>query len=186
MRRSDRAVKFLSTSLAGAFVIEMESVTDDRGYFARSFCVDEFARQGLDTQFVQSNVSFNLEAGTLRGMHYQIEPHAETKLVRCSRGAIFDVIVDIRPDSPTLGQWFAMELSHENLKMMYVPKGFAHGFQSLLPDTEVSYQMSDAYELTAGRGFRFDEPEIGIPGPLAVTQISDRDRHLPLWSERDT
>lgn len=179
-------MKFHSTPLAGAFVVEMESVADQRGYFARSFCAEEFANQGLETQFVQANVSFNRESGTLRGMHYQIDPHAESKLVRCSRGAIFDVIVDMRASSPTLGRWFSMELSHENLKMMYVPKGFAHGFQSLRPDTEVSYQMSDAYEASAGRGFRFDDADIGISWPMPVTQISDRDRQLPLWSERET
>ena len=177
-------MKFHPTDLVGAWVIELETIVDDRGYFARSFCADEFREHGLETQFVQGNVSYNREAGTLRGMHYQIAPHEEAKLVRCSRGAIFDVIVDLRRGSETLGQCFCVELTADNGRMLYVPKGFAHGFQSLLPDTEVCYQMSDAYAPSSGRGFRFDDSEIAIPWPLEVTQVSERDRELPGWAER--
>ncbi|MEM1068477.1 MAG: dTDP-4-dehydrorhamnose 3,5-epimerase [Planctomycetota bacterium] len=177
-------MKFHPIQLAGAYLIELDTIADDRGHFARTFCEHEFSRHGLNTQFVQANVSFNREAGTLRGMHYQLPPHAETKLVRCSRGSILDVIVDMRPDSSTLGQSYRVELSSTNHRMLYVPKGFAHGFQTLTDDVEVSYQMSDFYEPSASRGFRFDDPDIAIEWPLAITQISERDRQLPRWSEQ--
>ena len=156
---------FTETKLAGAFVIEPERVEDERGFFARTWCVREFEERGLNTRLVQCNISFNKQKGTLRGMHFQIEPHAETKLVRCTMGAMYDVIVDVRPDSPTLGRWVAVELSADNRKMLYIPEGFAHGFQTLVDNTEVFYQMAEFYHPESARGLRWDDPVLGIAWP---------------------
>ncbi len=176
-------MKFSTTSLPGLTVIDLDRFEDERGYFARSFCTDEFAEQGLINSFVQSNVSFNHKAGTLRGMHDQVDEHREAKLVRCTSGAIFDVAVDVRADSSTFGQYFSIELSSASNNMLYIPKGFAHGFQALADKTEVLYQMSDAYVPNAAAGFRYDDPAVNIPWPLPVSVISQADLNLPLLND---
>jgi len=170
---------FTETTLAGAYVIAPERQADERGFFARTFCADAFAERGLATDFPQCNISFNAERGTLRGMHYQEPPHAEAKLVRCTMGAIHDVIVDLRPDSPTFTQWVAAELSAENRRMLYIPEGLAHGFLTLTDSSEVFYQISRRYDRASARGVRYDDPAFGIdwPGPIKV--ISERDRNWP-------
>ncbi len=178
-RSACAAVKFLPTPIAGAWLIEMEPVEDERGAFARSFCREEFARHGLNPAVAQCSVSTNRRKGTLRGMHYQAAPHEETKLVRCTRGAIHDVILDLRPQSPTFRKWFAVELSADNRRMLYVPAGFAHGFQSLTDNTEVFYQISTPYHPESARGVRWDDPAFGIEWPATERIISDKDRHYP-------
>jgi dTDP-4-dehydrorhamnose 3,5-epimerase len=172
-------VKFVATPLAGAFVIELDLLADERGHFARTFDAQEFARHGLDPAVVQCNTSFNSRAGTLRGMHYQADPDGEAKLVRCTRGAVFDVIVDLRPGSGTHCRWFGTELTADNGRMLYVPVGFAHGFQTLADESEVSYQMSHHYVAEQARGVRWDDPAFGIEWPPADRTISDRDRQYP-------
>jgi dTDP-4-dehydrorhamnose 3,5-epimerase len=170
------------TPLAGAFVVELESLADERGHFARTFDAKLFAEYGLDARVAQCNSSFNKHAGTLRGMHYQEAPHGEAKLVRVTRGAIYDVIVDLRASSPSRGRWFAVELSSESSSALFVPMGFAHGFQSLLADSEVHYQMSYPYVAEAARGVRFDDPAFGIrwPDPPPGGRIvSERDQAWP-------
>jgi dTDP-4-dehydrorhamnose 3,5-epimerase len=173
-------MRFVPTELPGAFVIELEPHGDERGHFARTFCAREFAEQGLATCFVQCSTSYNHRAGTIRGMHWQAEPHAEAKLVRCTAGAIFDVILDLRPGSATRGCWLGVQLSAGSRRMLYVPEGFAHGFQTLRDGTEVAYQMSAWHEPAAARGFRFDDPRIRIPWPLPPAAVAKRDRELPL------
>lgn len=168
-------MKFIPASLAGAYVVEPERLEDERGYFARTFCRDEFAAHGLNPELVQCNVSFNAKKGTLRGMHYQAKPNEEAKLVRCTRGAIFDVIIDIRPESPTFRNWFAVELSAANGRMLYVPEGFAHGFQSLEDGSEVFYQMSERYAPESARGIRWNDPAFGVRWPLPDPVVSQRD-----------
>ena len=168
-------MKFLPTRLAGACVIELDRLEDERGFFARSFCRDEFAAHGLKSSFVQCNVSFNAARGTLRGLHYQASPHEEAKLVRCTRGAIFDVIVDLRKASATRMQWVGMELTAENHRMLYVPEGFAHGFQTLDDASEVFYQMSETFHPEAARGVRWNDPALGIAWPLPGPTVSARD-----------
>lgn len=170
---------FQPTSLAGAYVIDLQKIEDERGFFARSWCVQEFAEHGLDTRLVQCNISFNKEQGTVRGMHYQMPPFAETKLVRCTRGAIYDVIVDLRPTSPTFLQWLGVVLSAENRSLLYIPQGFAHGFQTLVDNTEVFYQMSEFYAPEAARGLRWDDPNLKVRWPLPVTVISLKDQSYP-------
>jgi dTDP-4-dehydrorhamnose 3,5-epimerase len=172
-------VKFHETRLSGAFVIELSRHVDERGFFARSFCRDEFAEQGLVDRWVQSNVSFNARRGTLRGMHWQVEPHREVKLVRCTAGALHDVIVDLRAGSPTLGESVGVELSAANHRLLYVPEGFAHGFVTLADETEVFYEMSHPHAPGAARGFRFDDPRIGIEWPEPARVLSDRDAGYP-------
>jgi dTDP-4-dehydrorhamnose 3,5-epimerase len=174
-------VKVLKTSLPGAYVIEPERIEDERGFFARSFCVDEFALHALDPSIVQCNISFNKRSGTLRGMHYQIAPHEEIKLVRCTMGAIYDVILDLRNGSETRGRWYHIELTAENRKALYVPKGFAHGFQTLNDNSEVLYQMCESYHPESARGVRFDDPAFEIVWPLPDPILSDRDRSYPLF-----
>lgn len=171
---------FRELKLPGAYLIELQPHTDARGQFARAWCREEFRKQGLATDFVQGNVSVNPHAGTVRGMHYQRAPHGEVKLVRCVRGAIYDVIVDVRPDSPTYLQWVGVELSPKALTMLYVPVDFAHGFQSLEPDSEINYLVSSAYAPGAGAGLRYDDPALAIDWPLAVSQISTQDQGWPL------
>ena len=168
---------FGETPIAGAVLIELEPLADERGSFARTFAVDEFAANGLETRVVQCNTSTNTRAGTLRGLHYQASPHAEAKLVRCVRGSIFDVVVDLRPESPTYCVWYGVELSAANLRMLFVPAGLAHGFQTLEDDTEVLYQMSEEYSAEHARGVRWDDPAFGIEWPdTDVRTISERDR----------
>lgn len=173
-------MQFRETKLHGAYVVEMQPFTDERGQFARAWCSDEFARRGLVAEFVQANVSVNPRVGTLRGLHWQEPPHAEVKLIRCVRGAIWDVIVDMRPRSPTWGEWFGIELSTDSFKMLYVPEGFAHGFQVLEDETEVNYLVSAPYTPHAARGIRYDDPAIGVRWPLPVTSISKADASWPL------
>ncbi len=171
---------FTETALSGAFLVEPELRQDERGQFARTFCAREFEALGLNPTVAQGNVSFNYEAGTLRGMHFQRPPHAEVKLVRCTQGAIVDVIVDLRPESPTFGQHVAYELSAANRRALYVPERFAHGYQTLVADVEVSYQVSQFYAPQAEGGVRHDDPELGIAWPLEVSTISPKDAAWPL------
>jgi dTDP-4-dehydrorhamnose 3,5-epimerase len=170
---------FVETRLQGALVVEPERREDERGFFARTFCQREFADLKLETRLVQCNLSYNKRLGTLRGMHFQIAPHAETKLVRCTMGAIFDVIVDLRPDSPTFKQWVGVKLTAENRLMLYIPVGLAHGFITLMDDTEVFYQMSEFYNPESSRGVRWDDPAFGIELPLLPRVISDKDQRYP-------
>jgi len=173
-------MKFTETPLKGAWVIDLEPRGDERGYFARAFCRKEFEAHGIDPAVVQSNVSFSKHAGTLRGMHFQKAPAEETKLVRCLTGALLDVIIDNRPDSPTFRQHFAVELTPENKRMLFVPRGFAHGFQTLKDDTEMLYMVSEYYTPEAEAGLRHDDPAFGIDWPLPVSVISDKDAAWPL------
>jgi dTDP-4-dehydrorhamnose 3,5-epimerase len=175
-------VIFLETSLAGAFVLRPELHTDERGAFARTFCRDEFGARGLDSRVTQCNTSYNNRLGTLRGMHYQVTPHAEAKLVRCTRGSIYDVAVDLRRDSASYGEWFAVTLSADNRDALFIPAGCAHGFQTLSDDTEILYQMSTEYVSGAARGVRWDDPAFGIDWPAPPTHgltISERDATYP-------
>jgi dTDP-4-dehydrorhamnose 3,5-epimerase len=168
-------MQFHTTKLADARLIQLEPVKDNRGFFARSFSVEEFAAHSLETRFPQHSLSFSSRRGTLRGMHYQRSPYQEVKLVRCSRGAIWDVIIDIRPESPTFRRWEGFELSSANGLQIYIPKGFAHGFQSLTDDVEVNYLISEPYRAEAASGIRHDDPAFGIAWPLPVSVISERD-----------
>jgi dTDP-4-dehydrorhamnose 3,5-epimerase len=170
---------FSETALKGAFVIEPERHEDFRGFFARTFCRREFADHGLDPDVEQSSISFNPRKGTLRGMHYQAAPCEEVKLVRCTMGRIYDVIIDLRPDSSTHRKHFAVELSAENHKMLYIPRGFAHGFQTLEDNAEVFYQMSDTYSPEHARGVRWNDPAFGIAWPAAERIIHERDQSYP-------
>jgi dTDP-4-dehydrorhamnose 3,5-epimerase len=170
---------FNKTPLQGAYTIDLEKRGDDRGFFARLFCEKEFGAAGLETHFVQINNSSSATRGTLRGMHFQLPPAAEVKVVRCIKGALYDVIVDLRPDSPSFKQWFGAELSAENRRMMYVPRGFAHGFITLTDDTEAFYLVSAFYAPEQERGLRFDDPAIGIEWPLTPTEMSEKDRKWP-------
>jgi len=172
---------FRSTGLAGVRLIDLEPARDERGLFARTFCTRELAAQGLETGFVQHSISFTERAGSVRGMHFQKGPHEEVKLLRCIRGAIHDVLIDIRPDSPTYGRWEAYELTAENRRQLYVPAGLAHGFQTLLPDTEVGYLISAFYAPAAAAGIRHDDPAFAIAWPLPVADISPKDRTWPDW-----
>jgi dTDP-4-dehydrorhamnose 3,5-epimerase len=172
-------VLFTPTELSGACVVDLEPRGDARGLFARAFCADEFARHGLVTAFVQMNVSFTAAKGTIRGLHYQIGDAAETKLVRCTRGAIFDVIVDLRPGSPTFGKHIGVELTADNRRAVYVPKMFAHGHQALTDDVELLYQVDAFYQPAAERGIRFDDPALAIVWPEPVTVVSEKDRSWP-------
>jgi dTDP-4-dehydrorhamnose 3,5-epimerase len=172
-------MRFTETKVAGAFLIEPEPIADERGFFARTFCRDEFAANGLNPELAQANVSFNHHRGTLRGMHYQASPYEEAKLVRCTRGAIFDVALDLRPGSPTYLAWFGIELTDANHNMLYVPEGCAHGFLTLTDATEVAYQMSAPYAPAAARGVRWDDPAFGIEWPGEIVVINERDRSYP-------
>jgi dTDP-4-dehydrorhamnose 3,5-epimerase len=176
-------VIFRDTPLPGVLEIELEPRADDRGFFARTFCEREFEARGLLTRYPQGNLSRNRERGTLRGLHLQAPPHAEVKVVRCVRGAIFDVVVDLRKGSPTSRQWVGVELDAEKGNALYVPAGFAHGFITLRPDTDVLYQMGEFYLPAAARGFRWNDPAFGIAWPLAPDVISERDRSYPDFDE---
>lgn len=172
-------MKFQPTELLGAFVITPEPHRDERGLFARIWCAREFEENGLDPRLAQCSVSFNPIKGTLRGLHYQVEPHAEAKCVRCTRGAIYDVILDLRATSPTFKQWRSFELTADNRLALYLPEGMAHGFQTLVPDTEVMYHMSEFYHPESARGVRWDDPAFGIAWPPDQRTMSDRDRLFP-------
>lgn len=167
---------FNETKLKGAYLIELAKIEDERGFFARSWCRHEFNTHGLDSRLVQCNISFSQQQGTVRGMHYQLPPYAETKLVRCTQGAIYDVIIDLRPDSASFLQWIGVELTAANHLMLYAPAGFAHGFQTLVDNSEVFYQMSEFYAPDAGRGVRWNDPLFKLTWPQAVTVISARDQ----------
>ena len=169
----------METKLKGSFVIQIEKREDERGFFARAWCQEEFGEHSLTSRVVQTNISFNINKGTLRGMHYQIAPYEEAKLVRCTSGAIYDVIIDLRQDSRTYLQWVRVELTAENYKMLYVPENFAHGFQTLQDSTEVTYHVSQFYIPGSERGIRWDDPAFGIEWPLEVTVISDKDKNWP-------
>jgi dTDP-4-dehydrorhamnose 3,5-epimerase len=169
-------MKFVETKLKGAYIIELEKHEDERGYFARAWCQQEFLKQGLDAALVQCNVSSNPRKGTLRGMHYQIPPYAETKLVRCTRGAVYDVIVDLRSESTTFLQWTGLELTPDDGRMLYVPKGFAHGFQTLEDNSMVFYQVSEFYARDHCGGMRWNDPLVNISWPCDVTVISAQDK----------
>lgn len=172
-------MKFTETCLTGAFLIELEKLADERGFFARSWCQKEFAAHGLNPNLVQCNISFNKKKGTLRGMHYQKKPHEEAKLVRCTMGAIFDVIIDLRSDSPSFKQWTGIELTADSRQMLYVPEGFAHGFLTLSDDSEVFYQMSEFYHPECAAGVCWNDPVFGITWPDAVNSISEHDCTYP-------
>lgn len=176
-------MQFTETKLAGAFIVDLERREDDRGFFARAFCQREFAEHGLNTRIAQSNVAFNRDAGTLRGMHFQFPPAAETKLVRCTRGAIVDMIVDVRPESPTYLEHVAVELSAENGRALYVPERFAHGYQVLADETETSYQVGEFYAPELEGGLRYDDPRLGLEWPLPVVEMSEKDRGWLLLDE---
>jgi dTDP-4-dehydrorhamnose 3,5-epimerase len=173
-------VIFLETELPGAFLVELERREDDRGFFARGWCQREFEENGLTGRLVQCNISFNHKSGTLRGMHYQVAPMEEAKLVRCTRGAVFDVIVDLRADSPTFKKWVGVELTAENRRALYVPEGFAHGYQTLVDSTETLYQVSVFYSPEAERGVRWDDAAFGIDWPAVGKRIiSEKDSSWP-------
>jgi dTDP-4-dehydrorhamnose 3,5-epimerase len=178
---------FTETKLKGAYVIDLERREDARGFFARAFCQHEFEAHGLKAVIAQANVAHNRQKGTVRGMHFQIPPAAETKLVRCTRGAILDIIVDLRPESPTYLQHVAVELNEDNQRALYVPERFAHGYQALGDKTDTSYQVGEFYSPPHERALRYDDPRLGLSWPLPMTVISDKDRNAPLletWADR--
>ena len=175
---------FLETALQGAFIIEPERVEDERGFFARTWCQREFAERGLSSRLVQCNISFNKGRGTLRGMHYQVAPSQEGKLVRCTKGAVYDVIIDLRPDSPTYKQWEGVKLTAESRRVLYVPENFAHGYQTLLDETEVFYQVTEYYSPDCERGVRYDDPAFNIKWPMKVEVISEKDGSWPNYTGR--
>ena len=172
---------FEPTALPGVFVITPELLTDERGAFARTYCAEEFRANGLDPQVAQCSVSFNPTAGTLRGMHYQIEPYGEVKLVRCTMGAIYDVVIDLRPESPTYCRWVAAELTADNRRMLYVPKGLAHGFLTLVENSEIFYQISVPYQPGAGAGVRWDDPTFKVAWPFTPRLMAERDAGYPTY-----
>jgi dTDP-4-dehydrorhamnose 3,5-epimerase len=174
-------MRFVATPVDGAYVLAQERHSDERGFFARTFCAEEFTARGLDAAVAQTSVSRNRRRGTLRGLHYQVRPAAETKLVRCTRGAVWDVIVDLRPDSPTYGSHFGIELGADSGTSLYVPKRCAHGFQTLADDSEVAYQISAPFSPEHARGLRYDDPALGIEWPLPVSAIAEKDLHWPAF-----
>ena len=172
-------MRFLETAIAGVFIVEPERHADDRGWFARTWCAEELRALGLESRLSQCSASFNHRRGTLRGLHYQAPPHAEVKLVRCTRGALFDVAVDLRPTSSTFLRWVGAELTPENGRALYIPRGFAHGFLTLEDATEVAYQISEPYSPPHARGLRFDDPRLAVRWPAEVAIIAPRDRTYP-------
>ncbi len=176
-------MKFNPTRLDGLWHLELELREDDRGFLARTYCDQEFGARGLNTRWPQCNLTLTKQRGMIRGMHFQSEPKPEIKLIRCAAGAIFDVLVDVRRDSRTFGQWEGFELTAGNHRMLYVPGGFAHGFQCLADHSEVFYQMSEFYQPELARGLRWNDPQVGIRWPLANPVLSERDRHLPLLAD---
>lgn len=175
-------MKFTRTDLPGVWLIDLELHEDERGFLARTYCESEFSQRGLNTHWPQSNLTLTRRKGTIRGMHYQAEPRPEIKLIRCAAGAIYDVLLDVRRDSPAFGKWQGFELSGQNRQMLYVPGGIAHGFQCLADNCEVFYQMSEFYVPELARGIRWDDPQVGIRWHLPEREISERDRNLPLLS----
>lgn len=173
-------MEFIDTPIPGLRLARLAPIRDERGYFSRLYCQESFAKAGFPDPIVQSNQSLTMKAGTVRGLHYQLAPHAETKFVRCTSGRIWDVAVDIRPESPTYGHWYAHELSPENFLVMLIPEGFAHGFQALEDESSLLYMVSRPYCGAAERGLRFDDPALGIDWPLPVIGVSPRDRQHPL------
>jgi dTDP-4-dehydrorhamnose 3,5-epimerase len=173
-------VIFTKTPLGGAYVIDIEKRQDQRGFFTRTWCRNEFEAHGLNPNLVQINTTLSITKGTVRGMHYQLPPYQEVKVVRCTRGALYDVMIDLRPESPTYRQWFGVELTAENYRMLYVPEGFAHGSQTLTDQTELCYQTSQFYSPEGARGVRFDDPAFQIKWPIEVQAISDVDKSWPL------
>lgn len=170
---------FEPTPIAGCLVVRQKRITDDRGFFARAWCIDEFAAHGLNAAMLQLNTGFSHRRGTVRGMHFQRAPHAEAKFVRCTRGAIFDVAVDLRPESPSYGRWFGATLGADDGTMLYVPEGCAHGYQTLADDTEMYYMTTARYAPDAASGVPFDDPTLAIAWPEPVTMVSDQDRRWP-------
>jgi dTDP-4-dehydrorhamnose 3,5-epimerase len=170
---------FRETKLRGCFIVEIEKVEDQRGFFARGWCKREFESHGLESRLVQANISLSKKKGTLRGLHYQVPTYEETKLIRCTRGSVYDVVVDLRPNSPTYMHWMAVELTAGNYRMFYVPRGFARGYQTLEDNTEIFYQVSEFYTPAAERGIRYDDPVFSISWPLRVEEISDKDKSWP-------
>jgi dTDP-4-dehydrorhamnose 3,5-epimerase len=185
-RAAEIGVIFSKARIAGAWLIDIERLGDERGFFARTWCQRELTAQGLDAEIAQESTSWNLHKGTTRGLHFQRPPHEEVKIVRCTRGAIFDVIVDIRPDSPTFRSWQGVELSADNRRAFYIPKGCAHGFQTLANETEVAYLISAFYAPEAAAGIRYNDPAFGISWPLPAAIISDNDRRWPDFSAETT
>lgn len=174
-------MKFQATPLAGAFLIEPELREDERGFFARVFCVDEFAEHGLCTQWMQANIAYNKFKGITRGMHYQHSPNAEVKLVRCTRGSVFDAMIDMRPTSATFRQWFGAELSETNQAMLYIPEGFAHGYQVLQDNSELHYMVSALYAPESEAGVGWDDPLVNVKWPITTdVQLSEKDKQWPL------
>ncbi len=174
---------FTETELKGAYIIEVEKSEDDRGFFSRIWDKKIFEEKGLDSKIIQSSISFNKKRGTMRGMHYQIEPYAESKLLSCTKGKIFDVIVDLREDSKTFKNWISVELSESNHKMLYIPKGFAHGFQTLEDNSKIYYQITQIYSPEHSRGFRFDDEDFRIKWPIEISMISQKDSECKLFRE---
>jgi dTDP-4-dehydrorhamnose 3,5-epimerase len=172
---------FTETKLRGAYIVDLECRKDARGFFARSWCADEFEKHGLNPRLSQCNISFNKKQGTLRGMHYQVAPFPEAKLVRCTMGSIYDVVIDLRSNSPTFKQWISVELSAENRRALYVPEDFAHGFQTLVDNTEVSYQMSEFFHPECARGVRWDDVAFEIIWPQSIVNVSQRDQLYPAF-----
>ncbi len=170
---------FKETKLRGSFIIELEKINDDRGFFARAFCKKEFETHGLISNFVQSNISYNIKKNTIRGIHYQVAPFQEIKLGRCTKGAMYDIIIDLRPESSTYKQWIGVELNTYNSKMIYIPEGFAHGYQALMDNTEFFYHTSQFYSPEHERGIRWDDPLFAIEWPIDVNVITDKDRNWP-------
>jgi len=178
------SLRFTPTPVAGAFLIDPVLRQDDRGHFSRAWCLREFAQQGIEFMPVQANIGFSIRTGTLRGLHFQVKPALEAKLVRCTRGALFDVIADLRPHSPSYCQWYGVELQADRYQMLFVPEGCAHGYQTLADNTDLFYMTSQYFTPSAARGIRFDDPVFGIKWPLIPTIISEQDRNWPLFSEK--
>jgi dTDP-4-dehydrorhamnose 3,5-epimerase len=174
---------FNKTRLEGAYIVEMEKHEDERGFFSRSWCKNEFEDHGLNSRLVQANIGFSLKRGTLRGLHYQMPPYEEVKVVRCTMGAIYDVIVDLRPDSQTYKQWLSVELNCDNRKMLYVPEGFAQGYITLIDNTEMYYHTSQFYAPKSARGIRYDDPSFSIDWPIKVAVISEADKNWPNYED---
>jgi len=172
-------MEFTETGLPGAWVVRLKKFEDERGYFGRAWCREEFLQHGLNPQMVQLNVGFSHRRGTVRGMHYQLAPSAEAKFIRCTRGAMYDVIIDLREGSPTLGKWYGTELAPDSGLMLYAPEGFAHGYQTLQDDTEMYYLTSAPYVPAAARGVRYDDPAFGVSWPLPASIVSVADRQWP-------
>jgi dTDP-4-dehydrorhamnose 3,5-epimerase len=181
--RGGLRLNFVPTVLSGAYIVELTPLRDDRGFFARTFCRREFVERGLNPDIAQCNASFNRKRGTLRGMHFQAEPHAEAKVVRCTPGTVWDVIVDLRAGSSTYRKWFGIELSAGSHNALYIPEGIAHGFQTLTDDVEILYMMSESYYPESARGVRWDDPAFGIDWPIANPTMSERDRAYSLFTE---